>query len=182
MIRHSVILKLKSGISPEEKAAFFDAIDKLAFIPDVQKFEVLKQISSKNKFEYGISMEFDTQEHYDFYSDHPDHVYFVQHFWLKNVEDFLEIDYTLLNGFLKYLNYRKPNEQYIEITARRSCDVKRRRLCPNYASTRLPNSPERGQTTRLVALDEREYHQRRDSKRFGMDGTGWNWWVSKLRC
>ncbi|MEI7587230.1 Dabb family protein [Runella sp.] len=97
MIRHSVILKLKSGISAEDKQAFFDAVDKLAFIPDVQKFEVLKQISSKNTFEYGISMEFDMQEQYDSYSNHPEHVAFVQHFWLKNVEDFLEIDYNLLN-------------------------------------------------------------------------------------
>lgn len=93
MIRHSVILKLNDSIHPKEKQAFFDAVDKLASIPDVQKFEVLKQISPKNKFEYGISMEFDTQEQYDFYSNHPEHVHFVQNFWMKSVEDFLEIDY-----------------------------------------------------------------------------------------
>lgn len=97
MIRHSVILKLKSQLSPDEKQAFFDAVDELATIPDVQKFEVLKQISSKNKFEYGISMEFDTQEQYDFYSNHPQHQAFIQDFWMKSVEDFLEIDYTLLS-------------------------------------------------------------------------------------
>lgn len=96
MIRHSVILKLKSDISTEEKQAFFDAVDKLAAIPDVQKFEVLKQISQKNKFEYGISMEFETQEQYDFYSNHADHQAFIQDFWIKSVEDFLEIDYTIL--------------------------------------------------------------------------------------
>jgi Stress responsive A/B Barrel Domain len=97
MIRHSVILKPKSDISPEDKQAFFDAVNKLASIPDVQKFEVLKQISAKNTFEYGISMEFDTQEQYDSYSNHPEHVAFVQHFWLKNVEDFLEMDFNPLN-------------------------------------------------------------------------------------
>jgi hypothetical protein len=93
MIRHSVILKLKDKISGEEKQAFFDAIDKLALIPNVQKFEVLKQISTKNKFEYGISMEFDNQEQYDIYSNHAEHVAFIQNFWMKSVEDFLEIDY-----------------------------------------------------------------------------------------
>lgn len=96
MIRHSVILKLKSDINSADKQAFFDAVDKLAQIPDVQKFEVLKQISSKNKFEYGISMEFDTQEQYDFYSSHPQHQAFIQDFWVESVEDFLEIDYVLL--------------------------------------------------------------------------------------
>ena len=96
MIRHSVILKLKSDINSADKQAFFDAVDKLAVIQDVQKFEVLRQISPKNKFEYGISMEFDNQEQYDSYSNHPERVAFIQDFWMKNVEDFLEIDYTQL--------------------------------------------------------------------------------------
>ncbi|AEI46910.1 Dabb family protein [Runella slithyformis] len=97
MIRHSVILTLKSNISPEEKQAFFEAVDLLALIPDVQKFEVMKQISPKNKFEYGISMEFETRQQYDTYSNHPEHTAFIQHFWLKWVEDFLEIDYQKIN-------------------------------------------------------------------------------------
>lgn len=94
MIRHSVILKLKNTTSFEEKQAFFEAVDTLADIPNVQKFEVLNQTSAKNKFEYGISMEFDNQEKYDTYSNHPVHVDFIQNFWIPMVEDFLEIDYT----------------------------------------------------------------------------------------
>ncbi|MER0439937.1 Dabb family protein [Emticicia sp. W12TSBA100-4] len=96
MIRHSVILSLKPQLSSEDKKAFFEAVVKLTDIPNVQKFEVLKQISPKNNFEYGISMEFDTQEQYDFYSNHPQHQTFIQDFWIKSVEDFLEIDYVLL--------------------------------------------------------------------------------------
>lgn len=96
MIRHSVILKLKSDINSADKQTFFEAVDKLAAIPYVQKFEVLKQISPKNKFEYGISMEFDSQEQYDIYSNHALHQVFIQNFWMKAVDDFLEIDYTYL--------------------------------------------------------------------------------------
>lgn len=98
MIRHSVILKLKNTIRVEEKQAFFEAVDALADIPNVHKFEVLNQVSVKNKFEYGISMEFDNQEQYDSYSNHPAHLDFIQNFWIPNVEDFLEIDYTLYNN------------------------------------------------------------------------------------
>lgn len=98
MIRHSVILKLKETISHESKKAFFDAVDKLKEIPDVKTFEVLNQISPKNKFEYGISMEFENQEQYDTYSNHSAHLDFIQNFWIPNVEDFLEIDYTLYNN------------------------------------------------------------------------------------
>ena len=97
MIRHSVILKLKDTLSEQEKQAFFEAVDTLADIPNVQKFEVLNQVSVKNKFEFGISMEFDNQEQYDIYSNHPVHVDFIQTFWIPNVEDFLEIDYTPYN-------------------------------------------------------------------------------------
>jgi hypothetical protein len=97
MIRHSVILKFKKTISDFEKKAFFDATFQLAKISVVQKFEVLNQISLKNKFEYGISMEFDSQKEYDFYSNHIEHQSFIQNYWLKYVDDFLEIDYTLFD-------------------------------------------------------------------------------------
>ncbi len=96
MIRHSVILKLKEGLNQELSNAYFNAVHKLASIPDVQQFEVLKQISPKNKFEYGISMEFENQEQYDAYSNHPLHTAFLKDYWIPCVEDFLEIDYTLL--------------------------------------------------------------------------------------
>ncbi|PWK18790.1 stress responsive alpha/beta barrel protein [Arcicella aurantiaca] len=97
MIRHSVILKLKNTLSQDNKQAFFDAVDTLVEIPNVQKFEVLKQTSQKNKFEYGISMEFDNQEQYDHYSNHPIHQLFIQNFWMNSVEDFLEIDYEKMD-------------------------------------------------------------------------------------
>ncbi len=93
MIRHTVILKFKKEISPDEKQTFFTAANALASIEGVRKFEILKQISPKNNFEYGISMEFNTPYLFDQYTNHPDHVYFVEAFWLSSVSDFLEIDF-----------------------------------------------------------------------------------------
>lgn len=97
MIRHSVILTLKSSLSPEDKTQYFAAVDELKQIPGVQKFEVLKQISAKNPFEFGISMEFENQEAYDVYANHSLHVAFVEKYWAACVADFLEIDYQLLD-------------------------------------------------------------------------------------
>jgi len=97
MIRHSVILTLKSSLSPEDKMQYFAAVDELKQIPGVQKFEVLKQISSKNSFQYGISMEFENQEAYDVYAGHSLHSAFVKKYWAACVEDFLEIDYQLID-------------------------------------------------------------------------------------
>lgn len=96
MIRHSVIFKLKYSKNSPEELAFFEAAKKLANIPGVQNFECLKQTSKKNNFDYGISMEFASQKRYDDYSNHPDHVQFIQQYWLKYVQDFLEIDYEPL--------------------------------------------------------------------------------------
>ena len=39
-------------------------------------------------------MEFDDQAAYDAYSNHPDHLRFVNEKWIPNVAEFLEIDYT----------------------------------------------------------------------------------------
>jgi hypothetical protein len=94
-IRHTVVFKLKHNAHTNEAKDFVVAAKKLAVIHGVDKFEFLKQLSPKNKFEYGISMEFANHQCYHAYSNHPDHVAFVQSWWLKEVEDFLEIDYQL---------------------------------------------------------------------------------------
>ncbi len=92
-IRHSVIFTFNEDLTSDEKEAFFNEVRKLALIPGVEKFEILKQVSVKNKFEHGILMEFKNNEAYQFYNNHPDHVAFVQNIWLKQVHDFLEIDF-----------------------------------------------------------------------------------------
>ncbi len=96
MIRHTVVFKLiHPKDSPEEKV-FLDAIKKLSAIPGVQKFELLKQTSKKNNYDYGLSMEFGSPKAYEDYNQHPDHIMFVQTYWIKEVRDFLEIDFEPL--------------------------------------------------------------------------------------
>jgi quinol monooxygenase YgiN len=95
-IRHMVVFKLKHSEGSAEEQNFLNAIRKLAAIPGVEKFECMRQISKKNKFDFGLSMEFANQQAYDQYNNHPDHVAFVQNRWLKEVDDFLEIDFRQL--------------------------------------------------------------------------------------
>ncbi len=57
---------------------------------------MLREVSPKNGYRYGISMEFADQAAYTAYNEHPDHVAFVQGRWLPEVADFLEIDYVAL--------------------------------------------------------------------------------------
>ena len=55
----------------------------------------MKEISSNNPYQFGISMEFEDRKTYDFYSNHPDHTRFVEQYWIPNVDVFMEIDYLI---------------------------------------------------------------------------------------
>ncbi|WP_418264840.1 Dabb family protein [Flavobacterium faecale] len=98
MIHHSVYFKFKIGLSTLETQDFFKAANLLSAIPGVQNFEVVKEISPKNDFEFGLSMVFENAKVYENYNLHPHHVSFVQEYWLQMVEDFLEIDYEAIVG------------------------------------------------------------------------------------
>jgi hypothetical protein len=96
MIRHTVVFKLKHAEGSPEEGKFLEDARVLDTIPGVEKFERLRQVSSKNGFRYGFSMEFADQAGYDAYNNHPLHVAFVRDRWLTEVEDFMEIDYVSL--------------------------------------------------------------------------------------
>lgn len=98
MIFHSVFFKLNHAKGSQEESSFFAAARSLSSIPGVLNFQVLKQTSQKNNFDYGLLMVFTEQKLYDEYSSHPDHVRFIEEFWLKDVADFLEIDYEKLGA------------------------------------------------------------------------------------
>jgi Stress responsive A/B Barrel Domain len=96
MILHSVILKLKCPAGSVQEKAFLAAAKQLASIPGVDNLQVLRQTSAKNNFDFGICMGFANQQIYDAYSSHPDHQAFIEQYWLKDVDGFLEIDYAPL--------------------------------------------------------------------------------------
>jgi len=97
MIRHSVIFRLKYAKDSKEEKAFLDATLQLLAVPGVLHFERLKQTSKKNQFEYGLSMEFESEHVYAAYTAHPLHQAFIENFWTNGVADFLEIDYVNLD-------------------------------------------------------------------------------------
>ena len=78
------------------EADFLQTADILATIPGVTRFEKLRQVSRKNDYTHGFSMEFADRAAYDGYDRHPDHASFVQERWIPEVAAFLEIDYTPL--------------------------------------------------------------------------------------
>lgn len=94
MIVHSVFFKLKHPAGSETEKAFLTKAAELSSIQGVENFQVLKETSPKNSFDFGLSMEFKDQGAYDAYNTHPDHVAFVQNIWIPEVEDFQEIDYV----------------------------------------------------------------------------------------
>lgn len=94
MIRHTVVFTLHHAAGSLMEKAFLRDAQVLAEIPGVEKFEVLRQVSPKNGYRFGFSMEFRDQHGYDAYNAHPKHVKFVKERWEREVSDFLEIDYV----------------------------------------------------------------------------------------
>ena len=93
-VRHTVSFDLHHAAASPEEADFLAAAERLAAVPGVEAFEVVREVSPKNGFRFGISMEFADEAAYAAYNAHPDHVRFVEQRWLTEVSDFLEIDYS----------------------------------------------------------------------------------------
>jgi len=98
MIRHTVVFKLKHPVDSAEEAAFLRAIRELARISTVKNFEVYRQVSKKNIYHFGVSMDFTDQQDYQTYNEHSAHVAFVENRWKPEVTDFMEIDYVPFAG------------------------------------------------------------------------------------
>lgn len=95
-IRHTVAFKLKYPVGSTEEREFLDASEILATIPVVQNFETFRETSKKNDYDYFFYMEFQSEEDYETYNLHPDHVAYVEKYWVNYVDKFIEIDYEPL--------------------------------------------------------------------------------------
>ena len=93
-IRHTVAFTLVHTEGSAGERDFLQAAERLASIPGVEAFELLAEVSPKNGYRFGISMEFTDRAAYEGYNEHPDHVRFVQERWLSEVSEFLELDYA----------------------------------------------------------------------------------------
>lgn len=96
MIRHTVTFSLKHPAGSKSEEDFLLAAGTLAAIPTVRNFEAFRQTSQKNRYHFGLSMEFSSAQDYQSYNEHPDHVLFVQTRWIPEVSEFLELDYEPL--------------------------------------------------------------------------------------
>jgi hypothetical protein len=93
-VKHMVIFCLKHEVGSAEATQFLeDGRDILSSIPTVANFQAFIQVSAKNDYDYGFSMDFKDQAAYDFYNEHPKHTDFVANRWMKEVSRFLEIDF-----------------------------------------------------------------------------------------
>ena len=92
-IRHTVVFTLRHDAGSQDEAEFLAAGAALATIQGVEAFEVLREVSPKNDYRFGFSMEFADQAAYAAYNEDPRHIAFVQQRWLPEIADFLEIDY-----------------------------------------------------------------------------------------
>ena len=94
MIIHTVAFKTKHPQGSPEEQDFLKAGIALGELEMVENFQCFRQVSPKNDFEFGFSMEFESGSEYEAYNRHPEHVRFVETRWKPEVETFMEIDYV----------------------------------------------------------------------------------------
>jgi quinol monooxygenase YgiN len=95
-IRHSVVFRLVHQHGSEAESEFLAAIGALAAIEGVEAFELMREVSPKNDYRFGLTMEFADQAAYEAYNQHSAHVGFVSSRWDSEVAEFLEIDTAAL--------------------------------------------------------------------------------------
>ena len=96
-VRHAVVFRLVHAPGSPEEADFLAAMAALERIDGVEAFELLREVSPKNDFAFGVTMEFADEAAYRAYDAHPDHVAFVGARWGSEVADFLEVDTVALD-------------------------------------------------------------------------------------
>lgn len=95
---HTVMFSLNSAPDSEAAQEFLrEGKEILTRIPGVENFEVRRQVSGKNPYQFGFSMQFADQAAFERYLEHPLHTSFVKERWDREVADFLEADYILCN-------------------------------------------------------------------------------------
>lgn len=95
-IRHTVAFTLRHDDDSSEAAGFLAALANLESIDGVEEFQVLSEVSPKNGYRYGVTMEFANQIAYETYNASPEHVEFVSERWDADVAEFLEIDFAAI--------------------------------------------------------------------------------------
>ncbi len=96
MIRHAALFRLIHGAGSAEEAAFLQALAGLRAIPGVGDFEIAREVSPKNGFDFAVSMRFAGLAEYADYNAHPAHVAFVEGRWVPEVAEFMEHDTVAL--------------------------------------------------------------------------------------
>jgi hypothetical protein len=97
-IRHTVAFTLRHDDGSPETASFLEAVAGLAAIEGVEELQVLSEVSPKNDYRFGVTMEFASRASYEAYNASPEHVEFVRDRWDAEVGDFIEIDFAPLGS------------------------------------------------------------------------------------
>ena len=94
MIQHTVVFRLVHTSGSAAETEFLKKAKALGELPNVVNLRVLKQVSKKNNYTFGLSMFFESESAYQAYNNHPHHIDFVNNVWLPEVAEFMEIDYV----------------------------------------------------------------------------------------
>lgn len=90
------MFRLKHPPGSVAEAGFLAALADLKAIPGVSAFDIAREVSPMNDFDFAVSMQFARQADYKSYNSHQAHVAFVETRWKAEVEAFMEHDTVAL--------------------------------------------------------------------------------------
>jgi heme-degrading monooxygenase HmoA len=94
-IRHTVAFALPFAPHSAEEQEFLAEARRLAEIPGVQAFRVLRALDEQAELPLSLSMDFADRAAYDGYNEHPQHRGFVEGRWLPTITAFREADHSI---------------------------------------------------------------------------------------
>jgi hypothetical protein len=97
MIRHAALFRLVHAKDSEQEGRFLATLASLGSIPQVCDFDIAREVSPRNPYDFAVSMMFADETAYDAYNQHPLHVAFVAERWVPEVAEFMEHDTVSLD-------------------------------------------------------------------------------------
>jgi Stress responsive A/B Barrel Domain len=106
MVAHVVLFTPRSDLSPAQRAAFVDTLERaLANIPVIKRARIGHRLNTgrqydvqnPHQFPYAAILEFETEDDLRAYLDHPAHHALGEQFYIAS-EDALAVDFNMAEG------------------------------------------------------------------------------------
>ena len=94
-IRHGCLVNINYEEGTERFKEFFDEAKKMSYsIPMVKEHHQYRQTDENCPYKYGFIQEFENEEDYREFIEHPRHIEYGEKYWSSGVKDFMDFNFV----------------------------------------------------------------------------------------